>query len=100
MIPLVFAGWLRYLMAIDDKGIPFTLSPDPMLELVLPYVKRITFGMDKEVDEILQPILKNDSIFGVNLYEIGMAQSVCEYFKELIAGAGAVRATLRKEVHE
>lgn len=100
MIPLVFAGWLRYLMAIDDKGIPFTLSPDPMLELVLPYVKRITFGMDKEVDEILQPILKNDSIFGVNLYEIGMAQSVCEYFKELTAGAGAVRATLRKEVHE
>ena len=28
LIPLVFAGWLRYLMGIDDNGNPFTLSPD------------------------------------------------------------------------
>lgn len=27
VIPLVYAGWLRYLMAVDDKGAPFALSP-------------------------------------------------------------------------
>lgn len=99
MIPLVFAGWLRYLMAIDDDGNPFTLSPDPMLEMVCPYVRRIEFGMTEEVEGMLQPILRNKCIFGVDLYETGMAQSVCSYFKEMIAGAGAVRATLKKEVH-
>ena len=32
LIPLVFAGWLRYLMAVDDNGEKFELSPDPLLE--------------------------------------------------------------------
>ncbi len=99
MIPLVFAGWLRYLMAMDDDGNPFTLSPDPMLEMVCPYVRKIEFGMTDEVEEMIQPVLRNKSIFGVDLYEAGIAQSVCSYFIELIAGAGAVRATLRKEVY-
>ena len=31
LIPLVFAGWLRYLMGVDDNGNAFTPSPDPML---------------------------------------------------------------------
>ena len=30
-IPLVIAGWLRYLLAVDDEGAAFTPSPDPML---------------------------------------------------------------------
>ncbi len=29
MIPLVFAGWLRYLMAVDDDGNAFTPEPGP-----------------------------------------------------------------------
>lgn len=28
----------------------------------------------------LRPILSNKKIFGVDLYEIGMADSICEYF--------------------
>lgn len=44
LIPLVFAGWLRYLMGIDDNGNPFTLSPDPMLSLVQPYFSDIHLG--------------------------------------------------------
>jgi fructuronate reductase len=31
-IPLVLAGWLRYLLAVDDEGKPFEPSSDPMLE--------------------------------------------------------------------
>ena len=29
-IPLAIAGWLRYLLAVEDDGTPFELSPDPM----------------------------------------------------------------------
>lgn len=96
LIPLVFAGWLRYLMAVDDKGDPFTPSSDPLLDTVQPYVADIKLGTDFDVEEALRPVLKNQNIFGVDLYALGMAQAVCNDFKEMIAGTGAVRATLEK----
>ena len=37
-------------------------------------------------------------IFGVDLYETGLAGKVCGYLQELTAGAGAVRSTLKKYV--
>ncbi len=96
LIPLVFAGWLRYLMAIDDNGNKFELSPDPLLDTVCPYVSKFTLGENADVEAALKPVLENEKIFGVNLYEVGMAETVCRYFSELIAGPGAVRATLKK----
>ena len=48
MIPLVFAGWLRYLMGVDDQGQSFELSPVPLVDPVLPmwqasdWEKRVT----------------------------------------------------------
>lgn len=95
MIPLVFAGWLRYLMAVDDRGEVFELSPDPLLETLSPQIAKIGLG-DTEVEDILKPIMADAKIFGVNLYEAGMAGKVCDYFRELIAGPGAVRRTLEK----
>lgn len=95
-IPLVLAGWLRYLMAIDDEGQPFELSPDPMLETLTPYVAGIKPGEDIDAEKIIRDILRNEKIWGVNLYEAGLGRRVCEYFKELTAGKGAVAATLRK----
>lgn len=95
LIPLVFAGWLRYLMGIDDTGKPFDLSPDPLLDAVCPYVAGFRLGERAEVVS-LAPLLKNAEIFGVDLYEAGLAERVCDYFKELTAGTGAVRATLEK----
>ena len=97
-IPLVFAGWLRYLMAIDDEGNSFELSPDPLLDTVCPYVTSIKLGDTVDAENVLRPILENDKIFGVNLFEAGMAPLVCQYFNEMIAGTGAVRATLEKYV--
>ena len=41
-IPLVFAGWLRYLLAVDDEGKPFSLSPDPLMD----HLKNITEGIN------------------------------------------------------
>lgn len=96
-IPLVFAGWLRYLMAVDDNGNAFELSPDPLLDTVRPYVAGVRLGEAVDV-EALKPVLSNTKIFGVDLYEAGMADLVCRYFTEMCAGAGAVRATLEKYV--
>ena len=98
LIPLVFAGWLRYLMAVNDNGEKFELSPDPLLDTVCPYVAEFELGKEADVEAALKPVLENAKIFGVNLYEVGMADKVCGYFSELIAGKGAVRATLKKYV--
>ncbi len=98
LIPLVFAGWLRYLMAVDDEGKAFELSPDPLLDSVCPYVAGIQLGENADVEAALEKVLKDKSIFGVDLYDVGLADRVCGYFKELTAGVGAVRATLKKYV--
>jgi fructuronate reductase len=97
LIPLVFAGWLRYLMGLDDELNPFTPSPDPRLEEVQAYLKDIKIGMSGPFPA-LEALLKDESIWGVNLPEIGMADLVLSYFTELIAGKGAIRATLIKYV--
>ncbi len=68
LIPLVLAGWVRYLMAIDDKGNAFTLSPDPLLATVCPHVEGIKLGETEGVEEKIRPILENQAIFGVDLY--------------------------------
>lgn len=98
IIPLVFAGWLRYLMAVDDKGNTFTLSPDPLLDTVCPYVAGIKLGETLTDDSCLDPLLSNSQIFGVDLVEIGMAGLVKSYFNELIAGTGAIANTLKKHL--
>ncbi len=97
LIPLVFAGWIRYLMAVNDAGEAYELSPDPLLEKVCTYVKEVRLG-DTVPEDKLHDLLADDRIFGVNLYEVGMAQTVLGYFNELIAGKGAVRSTLQKYV--
>ena len=97
-IPLVFAGWLRYLMAVDDEGNAFELSPDPLLSEVCPIVADVKLGTEINAEEILKPVLSNAKIFGVDLYEAGMAEMVCGYFEEMIQGVGAVRKTLEKYV--
>lgn len=95
MIPLVLAGWLRYLMAVDDRGESFEPSPDPLMETLRPQMAKLKLG-DTQVEEVLRPIMEDARIFGVNLYEAGMADRVCSYFRELSAGEGAVRRTLKK----
>ena len=48
----------------------------------------------------LEGLLRNKTVFGVDLMEAGLADRVCTYFTELTAGPGAVRATLHKYVTE
>ncbi len=97
MIPLVYAGWLRYITGIGDNGEAFEISPDPMLEQVQKYVSDLALG-DTADEKKLAPLLRNSKIWGIDLYEYDMASQVLGYFNELMAGKGAVRATLEKYV--
>lgn len=98
-IPLVLAGWCRYLMGVNDDGIAFEQSPDPLLDVMKEHVADIKLGdTNADIHTALQPILTNKSIFGNNLYEIGLGQKVEDYFKLLIASKGAVRKTIHETV--
>ena len=99
LIPLVHAGWLRYLMAVDDQGNPFEPSPDPLLAEAQAYVNDIKLGEKPDCSK-LEGLLRNKTVFGVDLIKAGLADRVCGYFEELTAGPGAVRATLHKYVTE
>jgi len=97
-IPLVIAGWCRYLMGLDDKGEKMELSPDPMLDELQQYISPIKFGEQDSVKENLHGLLSNESIFGIDLYHAGLGSKIESYVKELIAGPGSVRSTLKKHL--
>ena len=98
LIPLVYAGWLRYLMGIDDEGREFTPSSDPLLEEARQYVADYELSFSPKDLSKLDALLANEKIFGVNLHAIGMDTLVKQYFAELSSGVGAVAATLKKYV--
>ncbi len=98
MIPLVFSGWLRYLMGVDDKGHKFPLSPDSRLEELLPFLE--TYSLDDKKKDLsrLDALLAREDLFGADLFSLGMDRPVKTYFAELSSGIGAVRKTLQKYV--
>jgi len=96
IIPLVLAGWLRYLMGIKDNGERMELSPDPLLDELVEKLKEVTLGSGEDYIEKIKPILSNDKIFGIDLYKAGLGEKVESYFGELIASEGAVEKTLKK----
>ena len=100
LIPLVYAGWLRYLMGIDDEGREFTPSSDPLLEEARQYVADYELSSAPKDLSKLDALLANEKIFGVNLHAIGMDTLVKQYFAELSSGMGAVAAALKKYVPE
>lgn len=94
-IPMIIAGWCRYLMAIDDNGKLFTPSPDPLYTQLHEYVSDIKLGDEQtDIHKKLQLILSNKTIFGNDLYQVGLGTKIEKYFKRMIVGPGAVRETI------
>ena len=98
-IPLAIAGWLRYLLAIDDNGNAFEVSADPLKDELQAKLSGIEFGKPETVTEQMDGILSNASIFGSDLTKTVLADKIKAYFKAEIAGAGAVRKTLHEAVN-
>ena len=95
-IPLALAGWLRYLLGVDDEGKEMPVSPDPMAPQLQQALAGVKLGEPDSANGKLDGILSNPNLFGVSLMDAGLDGIVTDYFKELIAGPGAVRATLKK----
>ncbi len=94
-IPLFFAGWLRYLMGIDDQGKSFELSYDPNLTELQAIVSEIKLGDSKPFSDKLKKLLERSDIFGIDLYEHNLGAKVEDMFEQLLSGKGAVQHTLR-----
>jgi fructuronate reductase len=95
-IPLVLAAWVRYLLGVNDNGDAFTVSPDPLYETLLKSLSGLKLGQSGSFHAALEPVLSDKRVFTVNLYEAGLGDQVEAYFAELIAGRGAVAATLKR----
>lgn len=95
-IPLVIAGWLRYLMGVDDFGKEMAVSSDPLLSELQPKLAEIVLGKPESYNGQIKEILANKNIFGSDLCELGMDKLIEEMFISLISGQGAVRETLKK----
>lgn len=94
-IPMVFAGWCRYLCGVNDSGERFTLSPDPMHSEFSPLFGGIELGKAINVHEILSGILSREDIFGIDLYKTSLGGKVEYYFEKMIKNTGAVREVLQ-----
>lgn len=98
-IPLAVAGWIRYLLAVDDEGRPFELSPDPMIPELRGCLEGIEAGRPDTLTDQMRPILSNDNIFGLDLYEAGIGEKIEEMVRRQLAGPGAVRAALKEYLY-
>jgi fructuronate reductase len=97
-IPLSIAGWFRYLLAVDDEGKEIAVSPDPLLTELQEKIGDIVWDDPKSYNGQLRAVLKNEIIFGIDLTKTPLADKIETIFVELLAGKGAVRATLHKYV--
>lgn len=97
-IPLGIAGWLRYMLGVDDAGNQYELAPDPMNEELTEQLKDITVGKPETFTDQLKPILSNERIFFVDIYTAGLGEKIETMFREMLAGPGAVKATVHKYV--
>jgi fructuronate reductase len=98
LIPLVLAGYARYLKGIDDNGNAFEPSPDPLLEELQAIVAPLEVKEGEQDFGCLKALYSRKDVFGVDLYEVGLGEKIEGMVKELYAGTGAVRKTLHKYV--
>lgn len=97
-IPLGIAGWLRYMLAVDDEGKSYELAPDPMNEEIQEQLKDVVVGRPETFTDQLKAILSNERIFFVDIYQTGLGEKIETMFREMFAGPGAIKATVHKYI--
>lgn len=97
-IPLSIAGWLRYLLEVDDQGNAMEISSDPMLGELRERLKDVKFGQPLTETKGLYEVLSNPLLFGTDLAKAGLAEKIEGMLGEMLQGPGAVRKTLQSYV--
>ncbi len=98
-LPLGIAGWLRYMLVVDDAGNTYELAPDPMNEELQEQLKDIVVGRPETFTDQLRAILSNERLFFIDLYKAGVGEKIETMFREMLAGPGAIKATVHKYVN-
>ncbi|MCI9187910.1 MAG: mannitol dehydrogenase family protein [Oscillospiraceae bacterium] len=98
LIPLVLAGYARYLKGVDDTGAAFEPSPDPLLAELQAIVAPLEVKEGAQDMSCLKALYSRKDVFGLDLYEAGLGGQIEGMAAELFAGPGAVRNTLHKYV--
>ena len=98
LIPLVLAGYARYLKGINDAGEAFEPSPDPLLAELQAIVAPLEVKEGQQDFSCLKSLYSRADVFGLDLYEAGLGEQIEGMVAELYAGPGAVRRTLHKYV--
>ena len=99
-IPLALAGWLRYLLAVDDAGEAMEVSADPLKDELQAQLKGIVWNDPATYRGQLRGILANASIFGTDLTKTPLADRIEDSFVKLLGGAGAARRLLQAELKD
>ena len=97
-IPLTIAGWMRYLLGINDEGKELEISYDPLKEEIQEKLKGIVWNDPASYKGQLIAILSNENIFGLDLSKTELAPRIEAYFVSMLKGPGAVRETVKREL--
>lgn len=76
LIPLVLAGYARYLKGLDDDLKPFEPSPDPLLAELQDIVAPLAIGKPEQDWAPLKKLYSRKDIFCLNLYEAGLGERI------------------------
>jgi fructuronate reductase len=82
--------------AKDDKGGQMRISPDPMLPVLRESLSTVTFGKPETYVGQLLPILRNKTLFQVDIEGMGLSGRIEEAFVKMLVGPGSVRKTLKE----
>jgi len=99
-VPLAIAGWLRYLLGVDDNGGPMDISPDPLKDELREKLSGVVWNEPASYKGQAVSILSNVNIFGLDLTETVLSDRIEAYFRSLLGGVGAVRETLRRNLQK
>jgi len=97
-IPLSIAGWMRYLLGVDDDGNELRLSADPLKGMLQEKLSSIRWDAPESYSEQMTGILSDSGIFGLDLTKTSLVPRIEAYFISMLQGKGAVRKTLRRQL--
>lgn len=97
-IPLAIAGWLRYLLAVNDRGEEMEVSADPVKDELQAKLKGIVWNDPASYKGELKEILANVEIFGTDLTKTPLMDRIEGYFLRLLGGVDSARKLLQTEL--